>query len=146
MQMKKFDVKKFTARGHTLRVEKPWGYEEIFTPADLPYTQKHIHLKKGARTSLQLHEEKIETNVLVTGECLLTIEDKARKLIYKKMHKLKGYTLHIGQKHRLTALTDVDLFETSTPEKGITYRLEDDYSRLHETEKMRKENRKPSMK
>ena len=50
----------------------------------------------------------------------------------------KGYTVTLGQKHRHQAITDCDVFESSTPEIGNTYRLEDDYSRPTETEEMRK--------
>ena len=44
----------------------------------------------------------------------------------------------IGQRHRLAGITDCDVVEASTPEIGITERLEDDYKRPDETEDMRK--------
>lgn len=46
------------------RVEKPWGYELIFTPEDLPYAGKIMHLNARTRQSLQYHDKKIETYFL----------------------------------------------------------------------------------
>ncbi|MGA2968165.1 MAG: hypothetical protein ABSD69_03295, partial [Candidatus Levyibacteriota bacterium] len=50
----------------------------------------------------------------------------------------KGYTTLIGQRHRLCGITDCDIIEFSTPEKGTTLRLEDDYKRPDETPEQRK--------
>jgi hypothetical protein len=41
----------------------------------------------------------------------------------------------------LVGVTDCEIFEVSSPEKGVTYRLEDDYKRPDETEEMRKKER-----
>jgi len=46
----------------------------------------------------------------------------------------KGFTCDLGQKHRLVGVTDCDIIEISTPEIGITYRLEDDYQRAGKNE------------
>ena len=40
-----------------------------------------------------------------------------------------GYSCEAGQRHRLMAITDCDIIEVSTPEVGITHRLQDDYNR-----------------
>jgi hypothetical protein len=55
-----------------------------------------------------------------------------------------GYTCAAGQKHRLVGLTDCDVVEVSTPERGTTWRLEDDYSRPHETQAVRDSERSQS--
>lgn len=47
------------------------------------------------------------------------------------------YTIKPFRRHRLIAVCDADVIEVSTPEIGTTYRLEDDYARLHETEESR---------
>ena len=57
------------------------------------------------------------------------------------METEKGYTVKVGQRHRLHAVTDCSVFEVSLPEIGTTYRLEDDYSRPHETEQVREKDR-----
>jgi len=50
----------------------------------------------------------------------------------EKMEKLKGYLIKPFEKHRVKALTACDIMEASTPEKGLTVRLEDDYNRPNE--------------
>jgi hypothetical protein len=49
----------------------------------------------------------------------------------------------VGQRHRLCAAPDQDatIFEASTPEVGVTLRLEDDYARPDETEALRQAER-----
>lgn len=120
------------------RVEKPWGYELIFTTEDLPYTGKLMHLKAGTRQSLQIHDQKIETYYLGFGQGGALMENEKGEMERIEFEKNKGYTTKIGQKHRIFAITDCNILEFSTPEKGNTYRLEDDYARPNETEQMRK--------
>ncbi len=55
------------------------------------------------------------------------------------MEKEKGYTIAVGQRHRLHAIEDSDIMEVSTPEIGNTIRSEDDYNRGDETEEVRKD-------
>jgi len=130
---------KFTNAPFVKKVEKPWGYELIFTTDDLPYTGKLMHLKAGTRQSLQIHDQKIETYYLGSGQGGVLIENEKGEMERIEFEKNKGYTTKINQKHRIFAITDCDILEFSTPEKGNTYRLEDDYSRPTETEEMRKE-------
>lgn len=125
-----------------LRVEKPWGYEFIFTPPDLPYVGKILHINAGRRLSLQIHDKKQETGFVTTGRCNLVIENTEGELETIEMTPNKGYTVRPGQRHRYHAITDCDVFEASTPEIGTTYRLEDDYKRPDETENLRSEERK----
>ena len=110
-----------------MRVEKPWGHELIFTPKTLPYTGKILHINAGKRLSLQIHDKKQETQFLINGACNLIIDNSRRELETIEMKKGKGYTIMIGQRHRLQAVSDCDVFEVSTPEIGTTFRLEDDY-------------------
>lgn len=130
---------KFNCTPCIKRVGKPWGHESIFTPEELPYTGKIIRIKAGKRLSLQVHDKKMETQMLVKGKCNLIHDNEKGELIEEEMQPYKGYTAMIGQRHRLAAVTDCEVFEVSTPEIGNTYRLEDDYSRPTETEEMRKD-------
>ena len=138
----KFDKKKFINTPYVLKVEKPWGYEFIFTKKNLPYTGKILHIKAGKRLSLQIHDSKQESCFLLNGKCNLIVEDSTGKLKTINIEQKKGYTIEIGQKHRYHAVTDCDIFEVSTPEIGITYRLEDDYKRPDESEELRDKERK----
>ncbi len=133
------DKSKFTNSSYVKRIEKPWGYELIFTPEYLPYTGKLMHVKAGTRQSLQIHDKKIETYYLGSGRGGVIIENNKGILEKIEFEKEVGYTTTIGQKHRIFAITDCDVIEFSTPETGNTYRLEDDYSRSTETEEMRKQ-------
>lgn len=137
--LKTVDKNSFVNAAFLKKVEKPWGYEMIFTPDNLPYTGKIMHIEAGKRLSLQIHDTKQESYWLASGECNLVIEDTKGEMEIIKMEKGQGYTMMIGQKHRHQAVTDCDVFEVSTPETGNTYRLEDDYARPTETEELRKD-------
>ncbi|MBI2641040.1 cupin [Candidatus Roizmanbacteria bacterium] len=137
-----FDPKTFSNAPFNKRVEKPWGYEILWTPPDLPYTGKILHVKAGKRLSLQRHDKKQETWYIVNGRAKVIWDNQEGKLIETKLQYGDGYTCSIGQRHRLIGITDCDIAEVSTPEIGVTERLEDDYRRPDETEEMRKqENR-----
>ena len=119
------------------RIEKPWGYELLFTPADRPYAGKLLHIDAGKRLSLQFHDEKRETILLLHGRTQLQVDDPTGMLETIDMVPGAGYSNVPGQRHRLIAVEDSDLLEASTPETGTTYRLEDDAGRGNETEAVR---------
>lgn len=120
------------------RVEKPWGYEIHWTPDDLPYMGKILHINAGKRLSLQRHDKKQETWYMMKGRAKLVWDNENNELIETELQYSQGYTCKIGQRHRLVGITDCDIVEVSTPEIGTTERLEDDYSRPDETEALRK--------
>lgn len=136
-----YDPKNFSNDPHSLKITKPWGYEIHWVPADLPYMGKIIHVNKGARLSLQIHDEKQESWLLIDGEAKVVWENNEGELIETVLSKGVGYSTSIGQKHRLVGITDCDIVEVSTPEKGTTWRLEDDYARPDETEEQRVKER-----
>jgi len=111
------------------KVNKPWGYEIIFTPPNLSRVGKILFIKKGCRLSLQDHDQKEETLCLFQGKTKIRLEDEKGEIKTLYMKPQMGYTILKGQKHRLEALEDSFVFEVSSPEKGTTYRLEDDYQR-----------------
>lgn len=137
--LKTVDKSKFTNTGFVKRVEKPWGYELIFTPIGLSYTGKLMHINAGTRQSLQIHDKKVETYYLASGRGGVLIENPDGEMVEVEFEQGKGYTTSLGQKHRIFAITDCNVLEFSTPELGNTYRLEDDYSRPTETEEIRKD-------
>jgi mannose-6-phosphate isomerase-like protein (cupin superfamily) len=137
--LKTVDKTKFNHEPYVKRVEKPWGYELIYTREELPYTGKVMHINAGKRQSLQVHDEKQETYLLLSGEGGVIVENNNGEMETVEFEVQKGYTTLVGQKHRLFAKTDCDILEFSTPETGTTYRLEDDFNRGNETEEMRKD-------
>src|SRR3989344_1171627 len=137
----RFDKTNFKNEGYVKRVEKPWGYEIHWVPEGMPYMGKVLRINAGKRLSLQAHDQKQETYWLINGECNLIIENQAGELVTIQLEKGKGYTTMIGQRHRHQAVTDCDVVEVSTPEAGITWRLEDDFARPDETPEQRKKER-----
>lgn len=120
------------------KVEKPWGYEIHWTPSDLPYMGKILHINARKRVSLQRHDQKQETWYMLKGRAKLILDNEKGELTETELQYGKGYTCSIGQRHRLVGITNCDVIEVSTPEIGITERLEDDYHRPNETEELRK--------
>lgn len=137
--MKIKDKAKFSSAPYIKKIPKPWGYELHFTPDNLPYMGKILHLGAGKRLSLQVHDQKMESWYLLSGKVTMILENSEGELREINMEGGFGYTTHIGQQHRLVGVEDSDVLEVSTPEIGSTYRLEDDYSRPTETEEMRKD-------
>lgn len=106
------------------KIEKPWGFEEIWAHTD-KYVGKLLHIKKGHRLSLQYHEVKEETIYVLSG-VLTLITDKEHIILPP------GETYHIspGDIHRFSAAEeDVTLMEVSTPDLEDVVRLEDDHGR-----------------
>ena len=138
----KIDKTSFSTAGYVRRVDKPWGYELHFVHEGLSYMGKIIHIFAGKRLSLQVHDQKHESWMLMHGQARVIWENKSGQLVETELEEGKGYTCALGQKHRLVGVTDCDIIEVSTPEVGTTYRLEDDYKRTDETEEVRAEERK----
>ncbi|MCD6225874.1 cupin [bacterium] len=134
--------KDFRLIPYSIKVKKPWGWELIFSPPQAPVTGKILHLNKGCRFSLQYHDQKEEVLMLVKGKAKIILEDNKGKLVEQEMVLRKGYWIKPFQKHRCWALTDCEIVEVSTPEKGNTVRVEDDYHRGTETEEEREKLRK----
>lgn len=137
----RFSPQLFDNEPYVKRIEKPWGYELHFTKPDKPFMLKLMHIEKGKRTSLQAHDCKQETYLVINGDAGLIWEDESGELITIMLRHGQGYTTQVGQKHRLFAITDIDIIEGSTPEYGTTWRYEDDYDRPDETPTQRKRER-----
>lgn len=134
-------------------VSKPWGWEKWMQPGDDEhrYVLKQIFLKKGNRTSLQVHQLKSETIVILQG--------KGRMWTYKNRFDtdryLKGImsnkelddillqvepidvsansVIHITSNtiHRMESIEDLLFFEASTTELDDVVRIQDDSHRAH---------------
>lgn len=128
-----FDPSDYDVAPYVKRVEKPWGYELHWVKEDAPYIGKVLHINEGARLSLQVHDEKQESWFIMNGRGAVIWENNKGEMIETELQPGVGYSTKIGQKHRLKGITDCDILEVSTPEQGTTWRLEDDYSRKHQT-------------
>ena len=115
-------------RRDQVRVDKPWGYEDRWAITDR-YLGKILHVNAGQALSLQYHNRKDECILVVRGEMDFEMDDESGTL--KTARLGEGDTVHItpGRRHRMTAVSDVDIFEVSTPEIDDVVRLEDRYGR-----------------
>ncbi len=136
-----FDPAGFSNDPYVKRVEKPWGYELHWVRDDAPYMGKVLHITAGARLSLQLHDAKQETWFLMNGQAKVLWDDSGGDLVETVLQPGLGYSTAIGQRHRLIGVTDCDVLEVSTPERGTTWRLEDDSAWPNETPEQRKKER-----
>lgn len=108
--------------------QKPWG-REIWFANTHGYVGKILEVTKGKRYSLQYHEQKTETQYLLSGQVKLTVgkdKNNLQDLILNPgdKHDIFPYTIH-----RIEALQDSQIFEVSTNQLEDIVRLEDDYSR-----------------
>lgn len=114
-------------------VEKPWGFERIIEKNGT-YVVKELVVNPGHRLSLQYHEKKLETMMLVSGDALLQLESEKEqgKMVNFRMRPFVPYLIQVGQTHRLIAdgKERARVVEVSTTELEDVVRLEDDYNRL----------------
>lgn len=111
------------------RIEKPWGHELLWSHTD-HYAGKILHIEAGQRLSLQFHEHKHESVLVISGTLLMNLgkDDDARIVV---MQEGDSMDLPAGTIHRFEAPADgpVDLIEVSTPHLDDVIRLQDDYDR-----------------
>ena len=112
-------------------VQKPWGHEVIWAETK-DYVGKLLYINEGHKLSLQYHEEKEETILVVSGELEITVSDHGRRGV-SVLKLSEGETYHVtpGTIHRFSATlgTNVVLAEVSTNHLDDVVRLEDDYDR-----------------
>lgn len=110
-------------------VTKPWGHEVIWAVTK-DYVGKILVIKAGHQLSLQFHKVKEETIYIQSGEMKFVIENDHGQL--EEVQLTKGQSFHIlpNRKHRMIAVTDVEVFEVSTPHLDDVVRLEDSYGRV----------------
>ncbi len=110
------------------RVEKPWGHELIWARSDR-YVGKILHIKAGESLSLQYHERKDETIHVLRGEMVFLLGESDDDLREVELGEGMSFRILPGTRHRMTAKTDCDLLEASTPELDDVVRIEDRYGR-----------------
>ncbi len=148
--LKGIDIRSTTQVKH---VEKPWGWEKWLAHGkpEFPYAFKMIHVRAPHKTSLQFHKYKQESNFLLKGKATLyyaeapidaerferggySPEELAKIVGSLKKHPFtEGEIVHVlpGHIHRIEALEDITLMETSTTELDDVFRLQDDAQRTH---------------
>lgn len=104
-------------------VDKPWGREIWWAVTD-SYVGKILEVKEGQSLSLQYHREKLESMYFLKGEADFTLGDETKRVS-------DGFSVTIppGTLHRITAVTDLVVFEVSTPHLEDVVRVHDNYGR-----------------
>ena len=140
----------FKNRDKIYKVEKPWWYELWINKGSKKFCFKEIFIKKGFKTSLQFHKFKTETNFIFSGKCKLYYSLKSPKkfnpaLIKTKiLNKFNSIFVKPNTIHRIEALTNIKLFEVSTPNLSDVIRLKDDSNRP--SGKIKSEHKKNNLK
>lgn len=104
-------------------VDKPWGRELWWaqTPA---YVAKILQVKAGHSLSLQYHREKLESMYFAAGSGNLVLGEKILSI-----KPGLSVTIQPGTIHRITAESDITVYEVSTPQVEDIVRVEDAYGR-----------------
>jgi mannose-6-phosphate isomerase len=110
------------------KIDKPWGHELVWAET-ARYVGKVLVIRRGERLSLQYHNVKDETVLVSRGVMDLEVEEGGR-MVTRRMRPGDAYHIPPGQKHRMTAVEDVEVVEVSTPELDDVVRLEDKYGRV----------------
>jgi mannose-6-phosphate isomerase len=111
------------------QIRKPWGWELIWAETDR-YVGKILHINAGHALSLQYHERKDETIYVLSGRMTFEHGPSASTRLERATLEA-GDSFHItpGLRHRMTAETECEILEASTPELDDVVRLEDRYGR-----------------
>ena len=131
-------------------VKKPWG-EELWIADGIstPYALKKITFLSGKRSSLHVHQMKIETNLVVQGDGYFELSKKKfettkflnlgepREMVMECLEDLNKFevkagdtiTVQPGYVHRVTAKSDLIFVECSSCELTDVVRLVDDSMR-----------------
>lgn len=114
--------------GAARRVDKPWGHERIWAHTGA-YVGKILVIETGKRLSLQRHEVKDESILVLSGRLELTLQDDAGELVVEELGPGDHRRVATGRIHRYAAIERCELVEVSTPELDDVVRLEDDFGR-----------------
>jgi quercetin dioxygenase-like cupin family protein len=110
------------------RVDKPWGHELIWAHTDR-YVGKTLVIETGKRLSLQRHEVKDESILVVSGRLRLWLEADDGTVRTEELGPGAARHVATGRIHRYEAIERCELMEVSTPELDDVVRLEDDFGR-----------------
>ena len=110
------------------RVEKPWGWELVWAETEA-YVGKLLFVRAGESLSLQYHEVKDESWLVHEGRARLELGDVGGELEAIEIATGDAFRFRPGTLHRVTALEDTLVLETSTPHLDDVVRLEDRYGR-----------------
>ena len=111
------------------KIDKPWGYEELVECND-KYVVKKLFMKKGNACSIQYHQLKTETIIVLNGKLNIYTGDDINLLNVKEYITGDTITIKPYTIHRMEAVEDSLYIECSTNELWDVIRLQDNYNRV----------------
>ena len=109
-------------------VIKPWGQENLIEFND-KYVVKKLFMKQGECCSIQYHELKKETIIVLNGELKVYIGQDINNLEERILKSSDFITIEPFTIHRMEGNTDCTYIECSTSELWDVVRLHDKYKR-----------------
>jgi mannose-1-phosphate guanylyltransferase/mannose-6-phosphate isomerase-like protein (cupin superfamily) len=110
------------------RVDKPWGHEVVWAETER-YAGKLLVIEANAQLSLQLHDRKDESILVLSGQLGLLLEGDDGTLAVTDLGPGDTARVPARRRHRFMARTRTQLIEVSSPELDDVIRLSDDYGR-----------------
>lgn len=109
-------------------IDKPWGSELIWARTGR-YVGKILRINAGESLSLQYHVDKDETIMVLSGRMNLEFFEEGDASQVRELQIREPFHITPGLRHRMIAVTNVEVVEVSTPELDDVVRLEDRYGR-----------------
>lgn len=109
-------------------IYKPWGHELIWAHTDR-YVGKILHVRAGEALSLQYHQVKDETIMVLSGRLNFEYFADGEEPAMHELNLREPFHIPPGLRHRMIAIEDTDVLEVSSPELSDVVRLEDRYGR-----------------
>lgn len=106
---------------------RQWSREILVSHVPGLYTGEVLLINKGHKGGLQKHHLKNESAYVYSGEMMFRYDKGDGKVSKKVLHAGDGVHIPPGAVHQEEALTDVVIFETSTPHCNDRVRMEPAY-------------------
>ena len=110
------------------RTDKPWGHELLWARTD-QYVGKILHVRAGQRLSIQYHDRKDESNLVLRGRLKLLKGTAPDELTETVVGAGDCWRNRPGEIHTIEAIEDADVLEVSTAHLDDVVRLSDSYGR-----------------
>jgi mannose-6-phosphate isomerase-like protein (cupin superfamily) len=113
----------------TSKIEKPWGYEELLEQNEY-YVVKRLFMAKSQKCSLQYHEFKDETFIVLSGKLRFYYGEDKNNLNILDLNPGQHFHVPVKMIHRMEGIEDSLYLECSTNHLDDVVRVQDDYGRL----------------
>ncbi len=110
------------------QVYKGWG-GETWHVLSKDFCVKTISILKSHRTSFQWHRQKEEINFIRSGEAEVWMEDETGQIVKHVLKPGDSFFVPATRKHRVVALTDLEMFEVSNEFVDDVVRIDDEFGR-----------------